>query len=261
MNRDDIISQVKAPWRETLLLDVFPELPSTNQYLVSQPPMSALAMTSAWVAVADLQTAGVGRRGKSWLSRPGNISFSLLRHFDVSIGALTGLSLVTGVTIADVLADLCGIDCQLKWPNDVYCQDAKLAGVLIEVPRSTASSCSVVCGMGINCMPFPRSHAPDQPVTSISELSRTEVTREEIIGTLIQRLLDNYARYISQGLDGFLAQWNARDYLAGKDVCVLSGQERLLGVADGIAGNGELQVYINGELQLFNAGEVSIRRR
>ncbi len=258
MDLDNIAHYFRSDIAEQVSLDIVPELPSTNRTLVERS--RTLDTGKTHVLVADIQTAGVGRRGKQWFSKAGNISFSVLSHFDLPIGKMTGLSLVTGVTVAQVLKKLTGIQSALKWPNDVMVNDGKLAGLLIEVPRSTSSSCDVVTGIGINHAAFRDDEQVGQRAISICDLGSRHVTRSELIGYLVSDLIANYAKYETQGLSAFMQQWNKLDFLLGKDVTVLLGDKQMYGVANGLSDSGELLVKIDGKVQSFNSGDVSVRK-
>ena len=239
-------------------VEVFDTLPSTNRYLVEKAKQSKKQRSQ--LVVADSQTAGVGRRGKSWVSEPGNISMSLLTHFDVPPNQLMGLSLVTGVTVVGVIRERVTIDCQLKWPNDILVNGAKLAGLLIEIPQSTVTSCSVVTGIGINFHALGDGANVEQQTAALTAAG-TVPSRNELIGRIAARLLDNYWLYCRQGLVAFAGEWDQLDYLKGKPVTVFLHNQNVQGIAMGIAENGELLVEINGKVQSFNSGEVSVRRR
>ena len=171
------------------------------------------------------------------------------------------MSLVTGVTVAAVLKELADIDCQLKWPNDVMVDDAKLAGILIEVPKAaTSSSCRVVTGIGINHAEFTGELETGQAVISISGLGAGHISRECIIGALVTRLLENQQQYTHEGLSAFSHQWANLDYLAGKPVRVLLGDREEMGIARGISDSGELKVQIGDTVNTFNSGDVSVRK-
>ena len=242
-----------------LTLEVYSELPSTSRLLMEK--CSAGEQVAPFVIIADWQTGGVGRRGKSWLSVPGNISFSVLDHFDLPVARLMAVSLVTGVTVATVLRELAGIDCRLKWPNDVIVENSKLAGLLIEVPKSTAEFSKVVTGIGINYKLPDGVGAVGQAVTSIAGLCEKPPSRNDIIGNILGRLQKNYQDYQQNGLRNFVQQWHELDYLYDKPVRIIQGDSQLEGVARGVSENGELLVWIDDKLRSFHSGEVSVRRR
>lgn len=257
LNRARIVQNI-AVGDHSLDVEVFDQLPSTNSYLAESAKNSSNKNSS--LAVADSQTAGVGRRGKSWVSEPGNISMSLLSHFEVPPSRLMGLSLVAGVTVASVLRESASIECQLKWPNDILVDGAKLAGILIEIPRSSSSNCSIVTGIGINYQALTGDTGVGQQTASL-ESSHARLSRSELIGKITSGLLVNYPAYCQQGLAVFAGAWGALDYLNGRPVTVFLHDKNIEGVAVGIADNGELMVDVDGNIQTFNSGEVSVRRR
>ncbi len=253
-----LILQNFSTGAESVDVEVFDELPSTNRYLSERAKESNKQRSR--LVVADSQSAGVGRRGKSWVSEAGNISMSLLSHFDVPPNQLMGLSLVTGVTVASVLRGSARVDCQLKWPNDILISGAKLAGLLIEIPQSTATSCSVITGIGINFRSIGAGANIEQQTASLATAD-VLLNRNELIGIIASGLLHNYSTYCQHGLAAFASGWDELDYLKGKPVTVFLHDQNVEGVALGIATSGELLVNLNGTVRSFNSGEVSVRRR
>ncbi len=259
LNSNRILALVDPQFRNDLELEVFSSITSTNHYLLESAKTDSLEKSR--VVIADRQTAGVGRRGKAWISRPGNISFSMLSHFQLPLAKMMGLSLVTGVTVAEVLKNVCDVECRLKWPNDVLLEDAKLAGILIELCRSARQMCSAVTGIGINTASGDTLAEIDQPIVSLADKMASGIERNEIIARLIESLLKNYRHYEHSGLNPFADRWAGLDCLAGKSVSIVSTDRTLEGIAAGVAKNGELLVRIDGKLRAFNSGDVSVRHR
>ncbi len=237
-------------------IEVYPELASTNLFLSSK---AQVLNKDAVVIVADHQTAGVGRQGKQWLSTPGNISFSVLTHFDLPPGKLMGLSLVTGLSVARVLRDLIDLDCYLKWPNDIYVDDSKLAGLLIEVVNCSSNKSSVITGIGLNYKAMKVSEY-DQPVIGLEDLRAELPSRSQLIGCILTALINNYGKYHNKGLVEFLPQWRKADYLYGREVKIIQQQKEVFGIAQGLSELGELLVDVDGHIIRYNSGDVSIRR-
>lgn len=262
MNTDkldrELILQNVSDAADSIEVEVFDQLPSTNRYL-GESTKNASSQCSRLV-VADSQTAGVGRRGKNWVSEPGNISMSLLSYFEVPPSRLMGLSLIAGVTVASVLRENASIDCQLKWPNDILVDGAKLAGILIEIPQSSLSSCTIVTGIGVNYKVLAEDCGIEQQTASL-ESAGALLSRCELIGKIASGLLVNYPAYCQYGLSAFAGSWDALDYLKGKPVTVFLHDKNIKGVAVGISEKGELLVDIDGNIRTFNSGEVSVRRR
>ena len=129
-------------------LEVHDHLESTNSYLMKKIS-SGLAHASC--VVANLQTKGRGRRGRSWQAGLGaSLTFSLLWRFQCGASALSGLSLAVGVALIRALHSLGITQAQLKWPNDVLIGREKLAGILIELQGDMEGPSAAVIGVGIN---------------------------------------------------------------------------------------------------------------
>jgi len=246
-----------------LQLDVFDSLPSTNAYLsqhAQSAPNKNVAAPSPHVCIADWQTNGSGRRGKTWTTGRGNITFSLLVTMRSKPAELMGLSLVTGIGVAEVLNRIDNVAVQLKWPNDILFRDAKLCGVLTElVPASHDGFTRVVTGIGINYVAPDITVSNDYRATSLQEICENTLARPELIGQVIVSVLQAYDLFEAQGWSAFTERWDALDYLKGKQVNVLNGSEQSLVVAKGVDHTGALLVESNGKTSTVFSGEVSVR--
>ena len=126
---------------------VLPVIDSTNQYLLDR--LSELQSGDA--CVAEYQQAGRGRRGRKWFSPFGsNLYLSMYWRLEQGPAAAIGLSLVIGIVIAEVLQSLGADKVRVKWPNDLYLQDRKLSGILVELTGKTGDAAQIVSGAGIN---------------------------------------------------------------------------------------------------------------
>jgi len=133
LTRADIESALTAAGDDTRWnVEVFDQLPSTNDYLRHKPAARADGNVIELCAT-DWQTAGHGRRGKQWSSQPGNVTFTLRQTLQRPASELLGLSLVTGIAVATVLKHGLGVPAQIKWPNDIMVDERKLGGLLIEL--------------------------------------------------------------------------------------------------------------------------------
>jgi len=254
-------------------LAVLEEVDSTNRWLQqnacgdaaarqrsragSQPIASIPGGCAPCACVADRQSAGRGRRGRSWLSADDSLTLSVSRHFARSPLRLGGLSLAVGVALAAALEELGAGRLALKWPNDLLWRERKLGGILIELIGARQVDCSAITGVGINYLCTPQL---ESPVACLGEVfDRAPPSRSRLAGHLIGALLDAFARFETEGFAPFRDAWAARDLFAGREVNVLAGREWLAGRALGIAGDGALRVEIDGREERFNAGEVSLR--
>ena len=242
-------------------LEVAWSLDSTNSELLRRPRAHG-----ATVLLAERQTAGRGRLGRSWNSPLGaQVCLSVRRGFEGGLARLGGLSLVAGVAVAEALRGLGFDPIGLKWPNDLVAGDRKLAGLLVEGGGEYAGPVHAVVGIGINVrLPAAAAAAIDQPWTDLAALAPRHglPTRNAIAAAVVGRLLPALEAFDRDGLAPFLPRYAALDALAGREVRVLAGREAIDGRALGLASDGGLRVATGGGVErTFHAGEVSVRPR
>lgn len=226
----------------------FPEVGSTNDIATMLAERGA---EEGVVIVADQQTAGRGRLGRTWASPPG-AGIYMSAVFRPSPRAAGLLTIAAGVAVADAILLATGLDVQLKWPNDVYVADRKLAGILAEgAPRY------VVLGIGINVLPA--AYPPDvaRRATSIeTELGRP-VDRGLLLAECLAALALRYGEISLQDGRGVIAAWRKRaaSTLGRRIEWDAAGQSRR-GLVDGIDEDGALLVRSESELIRITSGEV-----
>lgn len=246
-------------------LDVVAETPSTNDCLADLP---LPADGAARICVADVQTAGRGRAGRSWLAPRGRaITFSLARTFPAGPATLGPLALVAGIGVAETLNPGCAGRILLKWPNDLVVagaaagEPAKLGGILIETAAADSRSLRAVIGIGINHSGAESIAAEfSRPVTDL-QAQGWHRPCDETIGLLLAALIPALDDHAATGFDAaWRERWCALDMLAGRDVRVHGGDGVVTGRALGIDAHGALRVDTMGREQSFHSGEVSVRR-
>lgn len=195
---------------------------------------------------AERQTGGKGRQGRAWLSPPGNLYISTLVRAQLGEPPTPSLALVAAVALHDVLAPLCGPGVLIKWPNDLMCGGAKLAGILLERTGS-----AVVVGFGINL-----AHHPDglgRPVTSIDALTGTAPDPSEVAGALAERFAHWLACWRGGGLEPVRTAWLAAAHPPGTVLATPEGE----GTFAGLDGSGALRLKLaSGDIRLIHAGDV-----
>ena len=240
-------------------IDVFLEVDSTNNWLREQALKGA---PSGTVCVSEMQSAGRGRRGRSWVSPfAANLYLSLLWRSASGAAALGGLSLVTGIAVLRALRSF-GIEAAgLKWPNDILAADAKLAGILIDVLGESNGPCAVIVGIGVNVsMPRDAVAAIDQPWTDLQQLTGdTSISRNDLAARLLDEVMPAIEAFDAAGLQPFLDEWRRYDLVSGREVDLLLPNERITGTACGIDGGGALLVDTTSGRRRFASGEVSVR--
>lgn len=252
LNCDKIQAQVKCP-----SLDLIPVIDSTNQYLldrVGQLPQGA-------VCLAEYQQAGRGRRGRQWLSPFGsNLYLSMYWRLDAGMAAAMGLSLVVGVAIAEALQSLGADEIKVKWPNDLYFRDQKLAGILIEMTGQAGEAAHLVIGMGLNVsMGEQEGTAIGQAWTNLAQACPALPERNLLAATLIQQLHQTLEQYEQVGLDGFVERWNRLDNYLDRPVKLLIGERVVEGIARGINNQGALLLETEQGITPYIGGEISLR--
>lgn len=239
-------------------LETFLSIESTNQYLLHNP---ADDVRAPWVVLAERQSAGRGRRGRTWQSPfAGNIYFSLLWRFNQVNANFIGLSLVVGVIVCRLLSHLGIEQLGLKWPNDVLCQGKKLCGILIEMRGETNGPYDAVIGVGLNLtMPTEVGRQIDQPWISLQQLSTAMPARNTLAAQLTDAMLETLPQFETRGLQPFLAEWKRLDLYRDQQVTLHLGENVIQGIERGVDEQGALLVEHNGKLQRYYSGEMSLR--
>lgn len=237
-------------------LEVMHVIDSTNAYLKSKLG----ELENGHACVAEAQTAGRGRHGRTWVSPYGaSLYLSLYWSFPGGYQAVSGLSLAVGVAVAQALGDI-GVDnVQLKWPNDIYLHSKKLAGVLIEVEGQMGASCECVIGIGLNIdMPAEQDEI-DQPWTDIKRGSGISVNRNQLCAILLDRLNNCLRQFEETGLKSFIEPWSELDLYRNRQIKLLLGQQTIVGNCKGINETGALMLESNGVVKAYFGGEISVR--
>lgn len=241
-----------------LRLEVHDHLASTNSYLMQN--MQAHAHGAC--VVANLQTQGRGRRGRSWQAGLGaSLTFSLLWRFQCGASALSGLSLAVGIALMRSLHALGVMDAQLKWPNDVLIKREKLAGILIELQGDMEGPSTAVIGIGINLnLPDTIKQQIDQPVTDLASTASSKIDPNQLLGTLLKHLSQVLIRFEQDGFPSMREEWTQHHayHLQSVRLIMPDGRENH-GVVQGIAEDGSLLVTTDTGLQRYISGEISLR--
>ncbi len=242
-------------------------LGSTNKAclgLLARREGTAAIDLSGYVMLAEQQTAGQGRRGRTWVSPLGcNVYMSLIWRFEAGAGSLAGLSLVVGLALVKALEHQGYRDLTLKWPNDVLWQNRKLAGVLLEVSGDVSGACDVVIGIGVNvAMPSEPGADIDQPWVDLTQIDKSRVPdKNRIVADLLNQLVPDIQQFQQAGFTAFKEQWSSRDHCAGQSVQMLLGPgQDVAGAYCGVNDDGSIGLETNEGRQNFSGGEISLRR-
>lgn len=238
-------------------LEILLDVDSTNTYLFKQ---SADYMGQLCAVLAEKQSAGKGRRGRAWVSPFGkSVYLSVLATFAGGIASLEGLSLMVAIAVERALVSFGVEGIGLKWPNDVYAQGKKLAGILLEVNGEYSNHCQVVIGVGLNLALSEKDAAEiEQPWVELRSL-KPGLSRNQIAASLLNELLKIIEEFQQHGFAPYQQHWTERDIYHDKEVRIISGNNEKIGVIKGVNRKGELMLKTELGMEVLNAGEVSVR--
>ncbi|EOD2823379.1 TPA: bifunctional biotin--[acetyl-CoA-carboxylase] ligase/biotin operon repressor BirA [Providencia stuartii] len=239
---------------------VEPVIDSTNQYMLER----ISSLKSGDTCLAEYQSAGRGRRGRQWISPFGcNLYLSMYWKLDQGPAAAVGLSLVVGIIIAETLNKLSRGKVKVKWPNDLYLNDKKLAGILVELTGKTGDAAHIIIGIGINIGMEKKNVDKEGTINQewaslIDEVENIE--RNKLSADIINALKKALVLFEKEGLVPFLERWFELDNFLGRKVKLLIGDKTITGVEKGINQQGALLLQQdNGEIIPYIGGEISLR--
>lgn len=210
---------------------VLPVIDSTNQYLLDRIG----ELKSGDACVAEYQQAGRGRRGRKWFSPFGaNLYLSMFWRLEQGPAAAIGLSLVIGIVMAEVLRKLGADKVRVKWPNDLYLQDRKLAGILVELTGKTGDAAQIVIGAGINmAMRRVEESVVNQGWITLQEAG-INLDRNTLAAMLIRELRAALELFEQEGLAPYLSRWEKLDNFINRPVKLIIGDKEIFGISRGI---------------------------
>lgn len=237
-------------------LDVLDSVDSTNTYLKAR---GAAGCKSGAVAAAREQVSGKGRLGRSWLSgRDESVMFSVLLRPQLAPSEAAAITPLAGLAICRALRDATGLDCRIKWPNDVIVGGKKLVGILTEMSAEFDAVEFIVTGVGVNVDQAAFPAEITHKATSLYRETGKHFDKNQLLAFLLDRM---EAEYLAHDL--VLTRAAREDYAAlcatlGRTVSFARGGEVVSGKAVGVAPNGALEVLLDsGEACAVNAGEVT----
>jgi BirA family biotin operon repressor/biotin-[acetyl-CoA-carboxylase] ligase len=263
LSEEAILAEIHAKNLNTLFaLEVHNHLPSTNSYLMQQLPAQKDAPRCV---VANLQTQGRGRRGRTWASQlGGSLTFSLLWRFQGGAASLSGLSLAVGVALVRTLHQFGLAQAQLKWPNDIVAKNGasieKLAGILIELQGDMEGPTNAVIGVGVNLhLPNAMKAEIDQPVTDVKSLQQ-DINPNQFLAHFCHHATQIFAEFEQHGFGPLRDEWSNLHAFHEQPVKMLhpNGSETL-GTVFNVEEDGVLLVQTLAGVVRFSSGEISLR--
>ena len=241
-------------------IDWFAEIDSTNQHALA---IAALGAEHGTAVIADTQTAGRGRLGRTFFSPPrSNLYVSFVLRPRASSATLSTLPLAAGVALAETVAmELANDDrVELKWPNDVLVDGKKVSGILLERSSSNVEA-AVILGIGVNLNVDPGSFPDDfrARASSLCALAGRQIDRARFAAALFERLEAVLDAHDAGGFAALRARFDARFRMTGRRVRVADAAERVReGIVLGVGADGSLRLgTYDGEERLL-AGDVTV---
>ena len=229
-------------------------LDSTNDYLRLKKPQHPA------VCLAEKQSFGKGRLGRRWVSPVGqNIYMSIHWFFARKPERFYMLSLMTAMAVTRALRALGYEDIAIKWPNDIYIENKKLGGILLETYSDANNGLDVITGIGLNIAMQENMTLIDQPWISLMEVDPSAAQRRnEYISAFLQALLPVLEKF-EQAETELHRQWQKYDVTMGKRVKVVSSKGDFTGKGAGIDAQGQFQLDTDQGLRRFHSGDISLR--
>ena len=227
------------------------ELDSTNSE--AQRLAQAGEPGPVWI-IADRQTAGRGRRGRTWSTDTGNLATTLLLRPDAPPAIVGQLSFVAALAAAEMAAHFAPkATITVKWPNDVLADGKKLAGLLLEAGPAPQGNWLAV-GIGVNLASAPEG--TEFPATSLAQLGIAAPSSDEALTILAARFAHWYDVWMEKGFETIRAAWLARAGGLGGPIRARLPHETRQGVFEGIDASGALLLNEQGQVRTIAAGEV-----
>lgn len=229
---------------------------STNLYL-----RHAASQMPTTICIAEHQSAGVGRLARSWITPFGkNVALSYRTVLQCDIADLSGLSLAISIAILKTLQKF-DLQPQVKWPNDIYCSDKKMAGCLIELIAESNGNCTVIIGVGINVNMIETSDKITQSWTSMRQETGQCYDRNAIAAELITEINAALQNFIAEGLAYFKDTYQQFNYLTNREVTILQHQAKHEGTVIGIDDFGRLLLKTSAKLIIpISVGDATIKK-
>jgi BirA family biotin operon repressor/biotin-[acetyl-CoA-carboxylase] ligase len=212
-----------------------------------------------WI-LARRQTAGRGRRGRAWASKPGNLMATLLLRPEVTAARSAELSFVASLAVAETFEALGASKCALKWPNDVLIQDAKAAGILLESSGTAGGSPDwLAVGFGLNLAWAP-ADTPYPATALASHIDGLPPDPETVLPILARAWVRRYDTWAREGFAPIRAAWLERARGLGEPLVARLGTREVSGVFRDLDENGALVLETASGRRVISAGEVFFAR-
>ena len=238
-------------------VQLFPEVASTNTRAME---LASHGAPEGTVVIAEMQTGGKGRLGRSWISPKGNLYLSVVLRPDLPMHKAPLITLMGAVVVAAAIRDSCGLTAGIKWPNDILIAGKKVCGLLTEMSAEQDRIRHVVLGIGVDVnMPLGELPAEIRAVTTTLAAEAGErIDRTAFACALLERL-DRAYRAFLEDPSAILREWESLNVTINSRVRISGAGESFEGRAAGIDPEGRLIVkQDDGAVRTVAAGDVTI---
>lgn len=234
------------------------EIDSTNEELKRRVLTGAEA---GLVLRSDLQTAGRGRRGRNWVSEPGNLYVSILLRPMKSPAEAATLGFVAAIALGRLLRAILPVPVLHKWPNDVLVDGRKISGILLESGGVTGGKVDwLVLGIGVNLRHHPAEGL--YPTTDLQAAGGPHLTPDQALDLLLGEFRPLYERWVADGFAGLRAEWLSHCTGLGETVLARLDREEVSGRFDDIDADGTLIMALaDGSARRIAAGDIFLVQR
>lgn len=253
LNRDTILNALPKGKIDDVIVRL--DVGSTNEEIAKEPLNQSLVM------VSEMQSQGRGRNGKVWISPLArNLYFSMRIQFKAqALANLTSFSPALGIQLVEYLQRQ-NVPAKIKWPNDIWVDGAKLAGILIETHARSEHDVEMIIGIGLNNLPLADERVTQNRPTSIYEVLGHSLDRNQIIVDFIEIISKLRDDYESFNVPNIVEQWNHNSALYHQKVRLFSPLREIIGTEVGIADNGALLIrHEDDTVSHYFSGELSLR--
>jgi BirA family biotin operon repressor/biotin-[acetyl-CoA-carboxylase] ligase len=236
-------------------IEVLTTVDSTNQ--VARERLQTGEADSGGVIVARTQMHGRGRRGRSWISPPGGLWFSVILRPDLPMQDIPLLSLTFAVAIAQALDEYVS-EVQIKWPNDVFIHGKKVAGILLEMSGEIDQMDYLIAGIGVNVNVHEQELSDELGAiaTSLSQQAGKKFNLSEVLACLLQSMDDQYRQLLEGGFESILEVYKSRCLHLGKAIQIHRGSQLVEGINIDVDSRGTLIVQSGDTLERIHTGDV-----
>lgn len=199
------------------------------------------------VVLSDHQTLGRGRRGASWVCEPGDgLLFSMVLRPSFAQAQWSRIALAAGIGIVDAINGKWGLNAKVKWPNDIYIQNKKCAGILTEAREDF-----VIVGIGMNVMSAPSARDARMDAIAVADMVTGPISREMVLAEVLQGVA-NEVGACAVKFDDQVDRLQKNCYLTGKCVTFNAHEKSFAGLVSGIGSDGALLVEVDGVMMSFS---------